>query len=329
SLQMAEVDSTPSASIETTSSSSFSANLAAYKDTALFLLAFIVPPAAIAVRQGKVDLESRHLALSLALYLSVICYLPAVAHAYWLLYVRDNGGVEEWTGARMRQAEGLWKEHGGPLKTTVDHYSPMIVEKVERVRSYTTEKVNYATGKKDEAVTFVTEKSTAARELFEDAKEAYAAGTAIDWAKEKMHVVVEKVKALLESYPRVQALVHYVEQRVPLVLEFLGKIYETIRSKLQPAAGAAEEEEAVVESGDRLDDSTATCGDILTSIPRPIEVVHHDDHEGSHSTFESPKSNGNTEDTYETAEDEDATMDESFNEGMTEELTEEEPSQEL
>ncbi|KAF8376198.1 hypothetical protein PRIPAC_82627 [Pristionchus pacificus] len=312
---MADVDSTPS--VDTTSSPF---NLSAYKESALLLLAFLAPPAAIAVRQGKVDLESRHLALSLALYLSVICYLPAVAHAYWLLYVRDNGGVEEWAGARMRQAGGLWNEHGGVVKAKVDEYAPKLVERVDRVRNYTTEKVKYATEKKDQAMSFVTDKTSAAHEFYDDAKEAYAAGTAIDWAKEKMHIVVEKVKASLESYPRMQALVNYVEQRVPLVLEFLGKIYETIRSKLH-----AESVEEVTDGGmgesDR-DDSTVTCGDILASIPRPLEVVN-DDHEDTDSTVASPKSN-RTEEMYETAED-DATMDDSFNEGRTEE----EYSQEL
>lgn len=43
-------------------------------------------------------------------------------------------------------------------------------------------------------MSFVTDKTSAAHEFYDDAKEAYAAGTAIDWAKEKMHIVVEKVR---------------------------------------------------------------------------------------------------------------------------------------
>ncbi|GMT22058.1 hypothetical protein PFISCL1PPCAC_13355, partial [Pristionchus fissidentatus] len=300
------------APVGATSTSSF--NLGAHKETAVLALSFLVPPAAIALRQGKVDLESRHLALSLALYLSVVFYAPAVVHAYWLLFVRDNGGVEEWMGARMKQANGLWNEHGGIVKARVDQYSPQVVEKVERARNYTTEKINYATGKKDEAVSYIKEKRAAVHGLYDDAKDAYQSGTAIDWAKEQLQIVVEKVKSMVESYPRVQALVHYVEQRVPLVLEFLGKIYETIRSKL-PVASSAEEEvegESVVEPG-RADDSTLTCGDILTGIPRPEEETR----EEVNSAVTSPRSNGTTDDQYETAED--ATLDESFNDGTEEE----------
>ncbi|GMR46397.1 hypothetical protein PMAYCL1PPCAC_16592 [Pristionchus mayeri] len=320
---MADVDTAPSTA-PTTSSSTFT--LSAYKDTATTLLTFIVPPAAIAVRQGKVDLESRHLALSLALYLSVICYLPAVVHAYWLLYVRDNGGVEEWAGARVRQAKGLWNDHGGIVKTKVDQYSPWVIGKYESVRGYATDKLKYVVAKKDELWGYVTAAVTAVRELFEDAREAYASGTFIDWAKEKIRAAVEKVKTLLESYPRLLAIVHYVEQRVPLVLEFLGKIYEAIRSKLQPAGSGEEETE---EPG--RDDSTSTCGDILAGIPRPpaeapveasIEAAN-DDHEGTDNTVQSPTSSRTTEE-YETAEDHDTTVD-SLNEGRTEE----EISQEL
>lgn len=44
------------------------------------------------------------------------------------------------------------------------------------------------------------------------------------------------------------------------------------------------------------DDSTVTCGDILASIPRPhLEEEHvNDDHEGTDSTVESPKSSRTT-----------------------------------
>lgn len=40
--------------------------------------------------------------------------------------MRDNGGVEEWAGARMRQAGGLWNEHGGVVKAKVDEYAPKV-----------------------------------------------------------------------------------------------------------------------------------------------------------------------------------------------------------
>ncbi|GMR61973.1 hypothetical protein PMAYCL1PPCAC_32168, partial [Pristionchus mayeri] len=47
--------------------------------------------------------------------------------------------------------------------------------------------------------------------LCEEAREAYASGTINDWVKQKMNVFFEKMRILLESYPRVQAIVHYVE----------------------------------------------------------------------------------------------------------------------
>lgn len=46
--------------------------------------------------------------------------------AHRLLYVRDNGGVREWAGARLKQADGLWKEHGGVVKDKVDEYAPKV-----------------------------------------------------------------------------------------------------------------------------------------------------------------------------------------------------------
>lgn len=45
--------------------------------------------------------------------------------------MRDNGGVEEWAGARMRQAGGLWNEHGGVVKAKVDEYAPKVCKGID------------------------------------------------------------------------------------------------------------------------------------------------------------------------------------------------------
>lgn len=68
----------------------------------------------------------------------------------------------------------------------------------------------------------------------------------------------------------------------------IGDSSESTFGYVQLHPESVEEEGAMAESDG--DDSTVTCGDILASIPRPLEVVN-DDHEDTDSTVASPKSN--------------------------------------
>ncbi|GMR55757.1 hypothetical protein PMAYCL1PPCAC_25952, partial [Pristionchus mayeri] len=123
-------------------------------------------------------------------------------------------------------AEGTWRRNQGQ---SGPRYSPKVVEKYGEMLSYVGDKLNYATAKKDELCNAVAEEAAVVHEQYEEAREAVASGRAMEWAKEKMNVVVEKVKSLLDSYMKV--FVQYVQVIVPF--EFLGKLYETSRAKLQ------------------------------------------------------------------------------------------------